>query len=47
MNVIILREIRGFFLLVAFQRRYDPTFVKLKQVVEQGGIGTLQKVLEL
>jgi len=31
-------------LLVAFQRRYDPTFVKLKEVVEEGGIGTLQKV---
>jgi len=35
---------KGLFLLVAFQRRYDPTFVKLKQVVEEGGIGVLQKV---
>jgi len=39
-----LAKSKGLFLLVAFQRRYDPTFVKLKEVVEEGGIGTLQKV---
>jgi myo-inositol 2-dehydrogenase/D-chiro-inositol 1-dehydrogenase len=39
-----LAKSKGLHLLVAFQRRYDPTFVKLKHVVEEGGIGTLQKV---
>jgi len=31
-------------LLVAFQRRYDPSFVKVKECVDNGSIGTLQKV---
>jgi len=39
-----LAKSKGLHLLVAFQRRYDPSFVKLKEVVMEGGIGTLQKV---
>jgi len=39
-----LAKSKGLHLLVAFQRRYDPSFVKVKEVVDAGGIGTLQKV---
>jgi len=35
---------KGLFLLCAFQRRYDPNFLRLKGVVDDGGIGVLQKV---
>jgi len=39
-----LAKDRNLFLLCAFQRRYDPSFSKLKRIIEDGGIGTLQKV---
>jgi myo-inositol 2-dehydrogenase/D-chiro-inositol 1-dehydrogenase len=39
-----LAKSKGLHLLVAFQRRYDPSFVKLKETVDKGSIGTLQKV---
>jgi len=39
-----LAKSKGVHLLVAFQRRYDPSFVRLKEIVENGEIGTLQKV---
>jgi len=35
---------KGVHLLCAFQRRYDDSFKRLKEVVSSGGIGTLQKV---
>jgi len=39
-----LAKSKGLHLLCAFQRRMDPSFSKLKDVVDNGGIGTLQKV---
>jgi len=39
-----LAKSKGVHLLCAFQRRYDPNFVKLKEVVDKGQIGVLQKV---
>jgi len=39
-----LAKSKGVHLLVAFQRRYDPSFVRLKEIVENRSIGTLQKV---
>jgi myo-inositol 2-dehydrogenase/D-chiro-inositol 1-dehydrogenase len=39
-----IAKAKGLFLLCAFQRRYDPNFMKVKDVVSKGGVGTLQKV---
>jgi len=39
-----LSKTKNLFLLCAFQRRYDPNFSRVKEIVENGGVGTLQKV---
>jgi len=39
-----LAKTKKLHLLCAFQRRYDPSFVRLKEIVTNGGVGTLQKV---
>jgi myo-inositol 2-dehydrogenase/D-chiro-inositol 1-dehydrogenase len=39
-----LAQEKGVHLLCAFQRRYDDSFKRLKEVVSAGGIGTLQKI---
>jgi len=39
-----LAKTRKQHLLCAFQRRYDPSFSRLKDIVSKGGVGVLQKV---
>eukprot|EP01130_Rhizamoeba_saxonica_P002511 TRINITY_DN12301_c0_g1_i1.p1 TRINITY_DN12301_c0_g1~~TRINITY_DN12301_c0_g1_i1.p1 ORF type:complete len:351 (+),score=69.58 TRINITY_DN12301_c0_g1_i1:50-1102(+) len=39
-----LAKKKGVHLLCAFQRRYDPSFMKLHKMVQDGAIGQLQKV---
>jgi myo-inositol 2-dehydrogenase/D-chiro-inositol 1-dehydrogenase len=43
-EVYDLAKEKGKHLLTGFQRRFDPTFVKLKEELDAGRIGTLHKV---
>jgi myo-inositol 2-dehydrogenase/D-chiro-inositol 1-dehydrogenase len=43
-DVYAVAKEKGRHLLTGFQRRFDPTFVKLKEELDAGRIGTLHKV---
>jgi len=43
-EVYKLAKEKGKVLLCGFQRRHDPSFVKVKKAIEEGKIGTLHKV---